>query len=172
MAAIGECMTVRSFVRSFSFHHRSSNYLSYFYYCFLLLFLRNLFDYCINYYYCLLFPKSNRTSQSHPQKTSSILVERDFLYARERKSEFIFPTCPSNPDGQVPHLDGLKRVSVLPHFQFLDVFLVSTLFLKPLGISIPEAILFCEASGGVMWRNCDFFPPQERNLCSVRLIVP
>lgn len=168
MAAIGECMTVRSFVRSFSFHQRSK-YLSYFYYCCLLLFLRNLY-YCINYY-CLLFPKSNRTSQSHPQKTSSIPIERDLQYARERNSEFIFPTCPSNPDVQVLVSDGVKGGWVLLHFDFLHGFMVSGLFLKPLGISIPEAILFCEAFGGVLW-NCDFFPSGAKSLfCKVNCSV-
>lgn len=128
MAAIGESMTVRSFVRSFSFHQRSK-YLPYYYYCCLLLFLRNLY-YCINYY-CLLFPKSNRTSQSQPQKTSSIPIERDSQYVRERKSEFIFPTCSSSPDVRSQVFEGVKGFWVLLHFHFLNDFLVSGLFLEP-----------------------------------------
>lgn len=121
MAGIGEGMTVRSFVRSFSFHRRSK-YLSHFYYCCILLFLRNLYYCCwsINYY-CLLFPKSNRTSQSQPQKTSSIIRERDSQYARERKSEFMPPTCPSNPDGRFRVSEGVKGSSVLLHFCFIMV---------------------------------------------------
>lgn len=115
MAAIGEGMTVRSFVRSFSFHRRSKC-LSHFYYRCILLFLRNLYYCCrsINYY-CLSFPKSNRTSQSHPQETSSIPIERDSQYARERKSEILPPNCPSGSDERFRVSDGVKGLSVLLH---------------------------------------------------------
>ena len=137
MAKIGEdCMTVGSFVPSFFFFNQSSSnfYLSHFhyrnyYYCWLLLFLY----YCINY--CgLLFPKSNRTSQSLHQKTSSILIERDThcMLERERVLEFTFPTlaCQTQTYG-IWVLLKWRISGFSPIFVFHDRFLVSGLILKP-----------------------------------------
>lgn len=166
MAAIGEGMTVRSFVLSSSFHRRSKC-PSYFYYCCILLFLRNLYCCSINYY-CLLFPKSNRTSQSHPRKTSSIPIERGSRYARERKSEFIPPTCPSNPDGRFRVSDGVKGLSVLLHFcNFMGLFgfWVVSESLRGLN-SLGDCVRLA------WFRETAIFSLSLGAICYVRLIVP